>query len=123
EVHQLEARHRAVEGDAFRQEADAEPGIRAATAGRIGAEQANGARGRPDEAEKELDQRRLAGAVMADERDHLTQLERQRNIADGSNSAVLLRRGAPLGNARHCWASAASLGGCISGALSMTPPG
>ncbi|MNE47912.1 hypothetical protein D3C80_1423410 [compost metagenome] len=90
EVKRLAPRQRHVEGDALRQVT--EPLAHSEIApGRVFAQHLNCALRRPDEAEHQLDQRRLARAVMTDKRDRLPLLKFEGYILDRLDPAVAFR--------------------------------
>ncbi|MNI58252.1 hypothetical protein D3C73_1133560 [compost metagenome] len=79
-----------MEGDALRQVT--EPLAHSEIApGRVFAQHLNCALRRPDEAEHQLDQRRLARAVMTDKRDRLPLLKFEGYILDRLDPAVAFR--------------------------------
>ena len=95
--------------------------------GGIVAEHLDAAGRRPDEAEHQLHQRRLAGAVVSDERHGLALLEIERGFAHGVNLAEALRD-LPDPNRRRAHGRGPQpifgrAGGAMSGWLSTTPPG
>ena len=78
-----------MEGDALGQIADV-AAQREAVGGRVGAEKLHPARARPGEAKQHLHLGGLAGAVVADERDHLAGMQREVEVAHGGDRAVAL---------------------------------
>ena len=109
-----------MEGDALGQVADV-AAQREAVGGRVGAEKLDAARGRAGEAEHHLDLGGLAGAVVADERDHLAGVQREVEVAHGGDRAVAL--GDAVQGDGVSVMGCTSSAGAISGALSRTPPG
>ncbi|MCY1554942.1 hypothetical protein D9M68_915560 [compost metagenome] len=90
---------------------------------RIFAEDAYLTGGWADKPEQQLDQRRLAGAIVADERDGLAFVEGEREFPQRINLAAISFRNPFDANGRghgHC---SFRTGIAISGWLSVTPPG
>ncbi|MNT46806.1 hypothetical protein D3C72_1834770 [compost metagenome] len=90
-------------------------------------EQRDASMGRAYQAQDQLDQRALAGAVVPGQRDALAFAQSQVQAVDGPQPAIVLadaRKGHKVGVHGVSFGFAASgAGGFISGALSMTPPG
>ena len=125
EGHQFDCRHGAVKRHVLGQEAQRAPRLGAAAPCRVLALYLDPSRAGADQPQQQLDQRRLAGAVVADQRRHLARSQRQTNVLDGDQRPVALGDLDPLRDRRH-GSGTAGLGtrtGRISGALSKTPPG
>jgi hypothetical protein len=54
-----------------------------------------------DDAGQDLHERRLTGPVLADERVHAGRLDRERDLGDGPDAAVVLRDGEELDEGRR----------------------
>src|SRR5690606_33616606 len=115
--------HGAVKGDVLWQKAERLARFGAACAGRVEFGNPHLALVGPDQPQQQLDQRRLAGAVMADQRGHFAGIERKRNVLDRRHTAVTLGDLLPMRDTTHDAAGSGTRTGRISGALSMTPPG
>ncbi|MNT49775.1 hypothetical protein D3C72_1866480 [compost metagenome] len=91
-------------------------------AGRVLSEHADGSGRRTDQAQHELDQRRLAGPVVADERDSLPGVQGEGHILHGLDGTVALGNAGRADCGRH-WIAFFTAPGAIRGWLSTTPPG
>jgi hypothetical protein len=112
-----------VERHVLRQVAEPAPSRELAGRGVL-AEHADRPGARLDEAQHELEEGRLAGPVMADERDHRAGRQRERDVAHRLDAAVSLADAVELdGHRPSPPAQVRRAGGAISGWPSTTPPG
>src|SRR5690606_17300327 len=116
---------RGIKGDVFRQIAKPAPCGELARSGVV-AQHTHAAGAGLHQTEHQLDQRGLAGAVMADQRHDLARRQHERYIRRGLDAAVTLADATDCNRRLHFaspWIVAGAGGGAMSGLESITPPG